>query len=188
MYNVDQWKIFKFLGAVLPKRDSVTIGAIKDKQFKQASNDRVVRNAIRKPVKEGHIEISDRGTYRFTVKGANFFTKMEKEGFKPTPVRAMAKPERKAPAKKVTPKAVPAKKVAKPAQKAAPKAVEPKAKPVKKVAPKAAAPKAKPVEAKGNGNTPKPKKSSVKIPRPKAEAAPTQEAAASEQPPAQLTF
>jgi len=160
MYNVDQWKIFKMLGSSLPKRDAFSIGDIKDKSFKQAPNDRVVRNAIRKPVKEGHIEISDRGQYRFTAKGSAFFQKMEKENFKPGPVRAMATPEKKAP-KKAAPKA-------KSEKKAAPK----EAKSVKsnagsankKVGTKA-------VEAKSNGNGAKaePKKSSVKIPRPKTE-------------------
>lgn len=180
MYNVDQWKIFEKLANSLPKRESMKVGALKAACFKSAPNDRVVRNAVRKPVAEGHIEIADRGEYRLTAKGVGFYQKMKKEGFKPSGVRQMAKPAQpiKKSAKKNKIKAA-AKPVKKPAKKPAPKKA---AKPAKKAA------KAKKVETKpAEGSTPPaaPKKSSFKIPRPKKDAPAADDA---NPPPAALTF
>ena len=155
MYNTDQWKIMKQLAGSLPKRESLKIGDIKDKCFKSAPNDRVVRNAIRKPVAEGHVEIADRGDYRLTAKGAAFCQKMEKEGFKPASVRQMAKPSQS---------------IKKSAKKAAPKKV---------AKTNGAKVESKPTE---KSQAPEPKKSSVKIPRPK------KDESAAAVPPSTLSF
>jgi len=176
MYNVDQWKIMKKLASSLPKREAQKVGDIKDACFKGAPNDRVVRNAVRKPVKEGHIEIAGRGDYRLTPKGAAFVQKMEKEGFKPSAVRQMAKPAR--PIKKSPKKSKAVAKSAKPAAKKVAKKAAPK-KTAKKAAPKKTAKAAKPSNGKVETKTETPaaaapKKSSVKIPHPKKDEAPAE--------------
>lgn len=148
MYNIDQWKVMKVLGSKLPKRECFKIKDIKNAAFKNAPNDRVVRNAIRKPRDEGHVEIEERGEYRLTPKGVTFVQKAEKDGFKPSPVREIKKTAKP---KKAVKKDI--KKVAKKAKAANGKSVKAK-KPVKVHETKAAE---KPVAKKPAARLPKPK-------------------------------
>lgn len=83
-YRSDHVKVLEFLAQDLPKRTSYKVAAIA-KAFSDLSKrkpalnipvDRVVRNALRKPRHEGHVEISERGDYCLTPDGAAFIRKL----------------------------------------------------------------------------------------------------------------
>ena len=115
MYRADQWKVMETLGKKIPKRPTMTVSDIVGAAFSRRENaDRVVRNALRRPRAEGHIEIAERGEYRLTQAGAAFLARAKKEGYKPLPARKGAP-------KKAAKKKVAKKKVAKKAAKKAPK-------------------------------------------------------------------
>lgn len=163
-YKSDHIKVLKVLASALPKRPTFTTNAIVEKAFKSAEDgDRRVRNAYRMIRKNDHAEIADRGEYRLTQKGASWFEKAEKEGFK-APAAEKKAPAKKAPVKKsAKPKAKPkAKAKPKKASKAAKKPVkvkprQPSTKPKAKqpsTKPKQPATKAsKPVAAKNPGKS-----------------------------------
>jgi hypothetical protein len=84
-YRQDHIKIIQFLAKDLPKRNSFKVSDIA-KVFTDVSrrkpdtaldSDRAARNALRKPRKEGHVEIAERGEYRLTQQGATFAKKLE---------------------------------------------------------------------------------------------------------------
>jgi hypothetical protein len=114
MYRVDQWKVMTVLGTNAPKRPEFSTSEVVATGFKGAKNaDRRVRNAYRKLRKEGHIEITDRGTYRLTSKGASWYQKAVKDDFKPLSARKSSKKVAKKVAKKKTKVAKKASKVSK---------------------------------------------------------------------------
>jgi len=152
MYRAEQWKVLEALGSEVPKRPTSTVSGIVEAGFKRKDNaDRIVRNALRKPRAEGHIEIAERGEYRLTQKGASFLATARAEGYKPEAPRKASKKVAKKVAKKATKKAA-KKKVTK---KAAAKKAAPKKAAAKKAAPKAAAKQS--TAGKGNGISKKPK-------------------------------
>jgi len=121
--------IIKALGVDAPKRTALTVEELAVKCFKSISDattqDRAARNAVRKPRKEGLIEISERGTYRLTPAGLKFLKKVD--SYAVAPDRGMGEVSEKAPkksAKKAVKKSAKkaAKKVAKTKTAKAPKA------------------------------------------------------------------
>lgn len=79
MYKSDHIKVLRVLAGGLPKRTTFKTKDIVMKAFKRCeSGDRRVRNAYRKLVKEGHVEIVERGVYRLTTSGALLCKKLER--------------------------------------------------------------------------------------------------------------
>jgi len=83
-YRENHLRILNVLADELPKRVTFTVKELALKFKNTADADRAARNALRKPVSEGHVEASDRGTYRLTSEGANFMRKVQKDGYKVT--------------------------------------------------------------------------------------------------------
>lgn len=79
MYRSDHIKVLRVLAGGLPKRTTFKTKDIVMKAFKRCeSGDRRVRNAYRKLVKEGHVEIVERGVYRLTASGVVLCRKLER--------------------------------------------------------------------------------------------------------------
>jgi len=94
-YRADHIKILKFLGKDLPKRTVFTVAEIskvfadieKRRPDTNLDPDRATRNALRKPRKEDHVQISERGEYQLTPQGAAFVKKIAEYVVAPSPCR-----------------------------------------------------------------------------------------------------
>lgn len=85
MYYEDQWKVLEVLdgGGVMKVAHIVAFGF-----SKRENADRAVRNALRKPRSEGHVEIVGRGEYQITGEGKKFVAQARKDGFTPIPAKS----------------------------------------------------------------------------------------------------
>lgn len=83
-YRENHLRILNVLADELPKRVSFTVKELALKFKNELNPDRAARNALRKPVSDGHVEALDRGTYRLTVEGAGFVRKLQTTDYKAT--------------------------------------------------------------------------------------------------------
>ena len=87
-YRSDHMKVLEALSEKPPKSRGLKVAEIAQARFRTRENaDRVVRNSMRKPIDEGHVEVLERGLYSLTTDGKRFMSRVESKGYEIEPTR-----------------------------------------------------------------------------------------------------